>query len=191
MKTESSDILFPKIKQKRRNIKTQPYKTDYQIRKNIKKIPLNTLYFNEKNNNIYANKCLETEFLKNKTQFYKPKRTSKDLLFYNSKEKKIPNIENKLNAFERFTLTDNCVKRLYKENKPFVISIFEQFEELNKKFIEQTKYYNKAIKNGDKFQRFRNEYSKGLKGTLCLTKPNNKRNYSNIYQRIKALKEQD
>ena len=152
--------------------------------------PINLLLFRDDFNS--STKRLETDFLRNRVKFFSPNITTntnnsiKNKIEFKSLNKfNIKGIHN--HKLSRTTNIKNIP--LYVEQKPLLYKIFDKFEEVNKKYKEQTKYYNHFIKNGIISRKIHtNTNIDNLKTFSLLSKNNAKKQCSYIYKRIKSIK---
>lgn len=174
--------LFPELESK--ITERQRNKTNLKTKKNFKKVPINILLYKEDFN--FPRKKTELDFLKNKVKFYTPNITNNTKKIYNKTEFKY---QNKMDTKNKFSRTVNIKKIIKnKENKPMIFKIFDKFDEVNKKYNEQTKYYNSLIKRGDNEGKAHiNNFSNKLIKFPVLPKNNTKKHCSNVYQRIKSI----
>ena len=78
--------------------------------------------------------------------------------------------------------------RLYTEKKPLIYKIFDQFDEINRKYNEQTKYYDHFIKTGENNCKINiNRNTNNITRFPLLPKNNTKKHCSLVYQRIKSI----
>ena len=78
-----------------------------------------------------------------------------------------------------------------KENTPMVFKIFDKFDEISRKYDEQTKYYNQLIKKGDNNRKIniKTHSNKSPSFHMVLPKNNCKKRCSYVYKRIKEIQE--
>ena len=180
--------LFPELN--KNNINKIQNKTIINNYKDKKSLPINILLF--KNDFNSSNERLETEFLKNKIKFFSHNITpNKQKNFRNKTDFKYPVINKKKKTKKILSKTVNIKNiPLYKESKPIIYRIFDKLDEVNKKYKEQTKYYNHFIKNEDNHRKFNinstNTNLRNLKSYL-LNKNNSKKYCSYVYRRIKKI----
>lgn len=95
------------------------------------------------------------------------------------------------NSRPKFNTVNNLYidNNLYEPHKPAAFVILDQFDEIDKQFHQNTKYYEALVKSGDKSNRFHNKYSKNLNSTFLTTKKNYGKQCSTIYNRIKSMKD--
>ena len=70
-----------------------------------------------------------------------------------------------------------------------IFDIFDKFNEINKKFHENTKYYDSIVKIGDKYNRFHNEYARKYNNVFLISQKNYRKNCSMLYNRIKSIQD--
>ena len=177
--------LFPSLNKNNLNTQNKIFKNNL-----IKKrIPINYLLIKDYS---ISKKKIETDFLKNRIKFFSPNITSNnknnknehyvtDFNYPLNKKKKKKN--NKL--FKNVFSKNNP---LYEEKKPIIYKIFEQFDEINRKYNEQTKYYEHFIKTGENNRKINiNRNSNNMIRYPLLPKNNTKKHCSSVYQRIKSI----
>ena len=177
--------LFPSLNKNNVNTQNKIFKNNI-----IKKrIPINFLLIKDYS---ISKKKIETDFLKNRIKFFSPNITSNNkknnnehyVTDYNySLNKKIKNKNNKLS---KTVISKN--NHLYTEKKPLIYKIFDQFDEINKKYNKQTKYYEHFIKTGENNGKINiNRNSNNIIRFPLLPKNNTKKHCSSVYQRIKSI----
>ena len=138
-----------------------------------------------------SKKRVETDFLKNRVKFFSPNITSNNnKKIENKTEFKVPNKYNKKGIYNNKLLKTINIKNipLYIEQKPLLYKIFDKFEEINKKYNEQTKYYNHFIKSGVNSRKIHTNNKIGNLTTFSLISKNNAKKQCNyIYKRIKSI----
>ena len=183
--------LFPELNNKYIN-KTQQnkeVKNIFKIKKNLKKVPINILLNNEDFN--FQNKRVETDFFKKKNKFFSPETTNNTRKTPN-KTNFFPNLEHKNRTYNRMGKNDNMrIAPKSKENTPMVFKIFDKFDEISRKYDEQTKYYNQLIKKGDNNRKIniKTHSNKSPSLHMVLPKNNCKKRCSYVYKRIKEIQE--
>ena len=153
---------------------------NYYKNKNI--IPLSRL-FKYKLNNINQNNNMEE---------------SK----FNSEEKIViyPHLRknaNSLNNYNSISLNKNSsiklpkIKKINNDNNEkgyIIISILNKFDDYNNKFKEQEKISKLIIQRGDKYLKLKKDYiDENDKYKYCASKHNYKKQYSNLFKRIKNI----
>ena len=183
--------LFPELNNKYVN-KTQQnkeVKNIFKNKKNLKKVPINILLNNEDYN--FQNKRVETDFFKKKIKFFSPETTNNTRKTPN-KTNFFPNIEHKNRTHNKMDRTDNMrIVPQNKDNTPMVFKIFDKFDEISRKYDEQTKYYNLLIKKGDNIRKVhtKTHSNKSPSFHMVLPKNNCKKRCSYVYKRIKEIQE--
>ena len=184
--------LFPELSinnknnRKKRLIPNQKYFINHESKKSL---PINLLLYKEDFNN--SKKRLETEFLKNKVKFFSPNLTiDNKMKFQNKTDFNYPMINKRKKVHSKLSKTVNTkITPLYKESKPIVFKIFDKFDEADKKYIQQTNYYNHYNKTGDNRKLNINNiiHTNSLASYSLYPKKKNKKYYSHVYRRIKAI----
>ena len=183
--------LFPELNKKYINKTRQnkEVKNIFKIKKNLKKVPINILLNNEDFN--FQNKRVETDFFKKKIKFFSPETTNNTRKTPN-KTNFFPNIEHKNRTHNRMGKYDNMrIVPQKKSNTPMVFKIFDKFDEISRKYDEQTKYYNLLIKKGDNIRKVhtKTHSNKSPSFHMVLPKNNCKKRCSYVYKRIKEIQE--
>ena len=175
--------LFPSLNKNNVNTQSKIFKNNI-----IKKrIPINFLLIKDYS---ISKRKIETDFLKNRIKFCSPntnyKKSNNEHYVtdynYSLNEKK----KNKINKLSKTVISKN--NRLYTEKKPLIYKIFDQFDEINRKYNEQTKYYDHFIKAGESNCKINiNRNSNNITRFPLLPKNNTKKHCSSVYQRIKSI----
>ena len=181
--------LFPLLNKNKKNLKKDKNITNNNAKK---RMPLSILLFRDDFNS--SNKRLETDFLKNRVKFYSPiitpnnNNNQKDNLKFSFK---YPVINNKKEIHSKLSKTMNIKKvPLYRETKPMIYKIFDKFKEINKKYEEQTRYYDNFITKGDNTRKIHiNRNLDNYTTFSLLPKSNVKKHCSYAYKRIKAIQD--
>ena len=167
--------------------------TSYKPAKNLKKLPLSILC----TDSFLENEKISNKFETNIDYNKKPKmydalktRQNETSNKYMMKYKKsFPLIQNRTKS-QKMVKKNNLKKNsLYVERKPAIFDIFDKFNEINKKFYENTKYYDSMVKKGDKYNRFHNEYNKEYNNVFLISKKKYRKNCSLLYNRIKSIQD--
>ena len=173
--------LFPSLN--KTDFHIQKIRNNYSLKKSI---PVNFLLIKKG----HFSKKQETDFLKNKVKFFSPNTTSNNnKKKHNRTDFNYPIIKKHKEIYNIRAKTINKKKvPLYIETKPMIYKIFDKFDEVNKKYYEQTKYYNSFIKDGDNNRKLHiNTQINNLTTFPLLPKNNTKKYFSKIYQRIKTI----
>ena len=167
--------------------------TCYKPAKNLKKLPLNILYTDSFSDNEKIFNKFETNIDYNK----KPKidsasrtqQTDSSNKYITKYKQKFPLISNRTKSEK--LMKKNSIKKysLYVEKKPAVFDIFDKFNEIDKKFNENTKYYDSMVKKGDKYNSFHKEYTKEYNNIFLVSKKNYRKNCAMLYNRIKSIQD--
>ena len=185
--------LFPELSLNNKNNKkkkvVQNQKFYHKNHQEKKSRPINLLLY--KDDIHKSNKRLETEFLKNKVKFFSPDITIETKKkFQNTTDFKYPNINQRRKIHKTLSKTVNTkINPLYIESKPIIFKMFDKFDEADKRYIQQTKYYNHYNKTGDgrKFNINNIIHTNSIASFLLYPKKTNKKYYSHVYRRIKAI----
>ncbi len=181
--------LFPELNNRIIN-KTQQnneakIKKLFKNKKIIKKVPINILLNNE--DFKLQNKRVETDFFKNKNKIF-----SLDTTINTRKTNFVPYIEKKSNSHRKMERTDHMRNiPMNNENNSMVFKIFDKFDKVNRKYDEQTKYYNLLIKKGDNNGKIHIKAHSNISPSFHMLpiKNNCKKRCSFVYKRIKKIQE--
>ena len=181
--------LFPLLNKSIKNHKKEKNIKNIKIKR---RMPISILLFRDEFNS--SNKRVETDFLKNRVKFFSPNITTKNSNNQTDtikNECKYPTIHNKKQMHNKLSKTINVKKiPLYRETKPIIYKIFDKFKEINKRYEEQTKYYDNFIKNGDNNRKINiNRNVNNYTTFSLLPKSNTKKHCSCAYKRIKAIQD--
>ena len=175
--------LFPELN--KNNLNSQKTNLKNYIVK--KRMPINLLLLKDEFNS--SNKREDTDFLKKRVKFFSPIITPNSKKSINKTDFKFPIIKKKKEIHNKLSKTINTKKiPLYTEPKPAIFKIFDKLDEVNKKYNDQTKYYNHYNKNGDNSRKIHiNRNLNNFTKFSLLSKNNVKKHYSYIYKRIKTI----
>ena len=181
--------LFPLLNKSVKNHKKEKNFKNTQLKR---RMPISILLFRDEFNS--SNKRVETDFLKNRVKFFSPNITTKNSNNQTDtikNEYKYPTIHNKKQMHNKLSKTINVKKiPLYRETKPIIYKIFDKFKEINKRYEEQTKYYDNFNKNGDNNRKINiNRNINNYTTFSLLPKSNTKKHCSCAYKRIKAIQD--